>query len=169
MAEINSGNSSLHKRNSGVRKLKKQSTRIDLTPMVDLGFLLITFFIFTTSLCQPHTMSLSMPLDSPIQMPISETGALTIIPVSNGNVYFYEGKLDKTGSNLQKRNSHVLRNILIEKKKNTPPGKLFIIIKPTKSSTYKDLVNVLDEMLINQIKSYSITDITKEEQKWIHE
>src|ERR1700744_1257644 len=64
MAELDTSGGG-HKKGPGVKKGKKLSTRIDLTPMVDLGFLLITFFMYTTTLAKPKTMEINMPYKDP--------------------------------------------------------------------------------------------------------
>ena len=167
MAAINMANQSQRKRKAGVIKLTKHSTHIDLTPMVDLGFLLITFFIFTTNLSEPKAMDLTMPKDSPITTNTPESGVMTIIPAGNGRVYYYEGKLDKNGANIHKTNFLALRQSIMTKKRNTPEKKLFIIIKPSKSSLYEDVVKVFDEMIVNDIKRYAMADIIDEEETLI--
>jgi biopolymer transport protein ExbD len=155
------------KKAPGVRKMKKASIRIDLTPMVDLGFLLITFFIFTTSLSQAKAMDLVLPTDVPDsidEMEVKESGVITILLGGNSSIYYYEKKLSKDGANLHTATQHALRDKIIHKKKHTKPEDLFVIIKPGKESVYKDVVNVLDEMTINDIQRYAIADLSKTEE-----
>src|SRR5262245_608033 len=85
-----------HKKGPGVKKAKRLSTRVDMTPMVDLGFLLITFFIFTTTMSTPSTMDLFMPKDTnkdEEQNKAKESGALTIMLGKSNVIYYYEGQL----------------------------------------------------------------------------
>lgn len=160
MAEISNGESH-NKQRAGVRKTKKLSTRVDLTPMVDLGFLLITFFIFTTTMSQHMAMRFIMPDDTGDVTPTKESGALTLLPSVNGTVYYYEGNLNRSG--LHSTTIKGVRDVIIEKKGRTATTDLFVIIKPTNASAFGDMVSVLDEMTINDVKRYALVDITKEE------
>ncbi len=158
MAELDTSSGGGHKKGPGVKKGKKLSTRVDLTPMVDLGFLLITFFIFTTTMSQPTTMKLAMPKDDVQDVDltkIKESGALTILLGKNDQVYYYEG-MDPT--KLQSTSYGKIREVILNKKKATAADDLFITIKPNNDATYKNAVDVLDEMTINDIKRYAMTD-----------
>src|SRR3989337_2390360 len=104
MASIEGGGDSGHKKGPGVKKAKKLSTRVDMTPMVDLGFLLITFFIFTSTMSTPTTMALNMPKDEKEpenQNEAKASGALSIFMGTNDRVYYYEGELAPDGSNFK--------------------------------------------------------------------
>lgn len=152
-----------HKKGPGVKKAKKLSTRVDMTPMVDLGFLLITFFIFTTTMAQPTAMNLFMPKD--VQKPeeqnkVKESGAFTIILGKEDQIYYYEG-LDPT--KLQASNFKGIREQVLNKKKTTNPEDLVVILKPTPDATYKNTVDILDEMTICEIKRYAMVDVAPQE------
>lgn len=170
MAEMDTSGGGGHKKGPGVKKAKKASTRVDLTPMVDLGFLLITFFIFTTTMSQPTAMKLNLPKDTDKpeeQNKLKESGALTLLLGKNNSVYFYEGQLDPSASNLKSSTMKKVRDEIISKKRNTPAEDLMIVIKASDQSTYKDVVDALDEMTINDIKRYALVDISDVEEKLV--
>lgn len=166
MAELDTSGGGGHKKGPGVKKAKKASTRVDLTPMVDLGFLLITFFIFTTTMSQPTAMKLFLPKDTDKpeeQNKAKESGALTLLLGKNHSVYYYEGQLDPSASNLKSSTMKQIRDEIISKKRSTPKDDLVIVIKPSNESTYKDVVDILDEMTINDITRYALVDISEVE------
>lgn len=148
------------------RRSNKKSTRVDLTPMVDLGFLLITFFIFTTTLSSQMALDLNMPHDGN-SMPVKNSGALTILLGKDDNVYYYEGNLLPNASNFKASSFKNIRQVLIAKKKMVAAKDMFVIIKPSDGSNYRNVVDILDEMDINVIKRYTLDNITNEENKLV--
>ncbi|TDW99277.1 ExbD/TolR family protein [Dinghuibacter silviterrae] len=158
--EVKSGGG---KKGPGVKKGKKQSTRVDLTPMVDLGFLLITFFMFTTTLSSPTAMKLNMPDETAKpeeQNEAAKSGAFTVILGKADQVYYYEGDDPKT---MQVTNLKGIRDKILDKKSRTPADKLVVIIKPDQDATYKDAVDLLDEMTINEIGKYAMVTVRPDE------
>jgi biopolymer transport protein ExbD len=169
MASLDTGDSGGHKKGPGVKKAKKLSTRVDMTPMVDLGFLLITFFIFTSTMSSPAAMQLFMPKDTEKQEELNkakESGALTIMLGKENGVFYYEGQLAPDGSNFKSSNfdpKEGIRKVIIDKKRRTPAEDLVIVIKPNADATYKNTVDILDEMTINGVKRFALVDITPQE------
>jgi biopolymer transport protein ExbD len=185
MAEI-AQDSGGGKKDGKVRS-KKMSTRIDFTPMVDLGFLLITFFMLTTTLAKPQIMALVMP-DKDIKKedvePVKESKVLTLLLGANDKIYFYEGitnpVLDSTDYSAEGLRATILKKMDkvkgqfgeedYEDFKTKEPKKgsfINVLIKPTKESRYKNLVDVLDEMSITKVRYYVILDISEQEEKFI--
>ncbi|MFN8266102.1 MAG: biopolymer transporter ExbD [Chitinophagaceae bacterium] len=142
----------------------KRQVRIDFAPMVDLGFLLITFFVFTTKMQDNYAMKFNMPADGiETNTPLSTTITLTL--KGNGSVEYLEGNTDHvlaTGiTDLYKQNG--LRNLLIDKRKRIleqhhSDEQYTVLIQPTNHTQYKEVVDVLDEMLINNIKKYVLLE-----------
>ena len=169
MAEMDTSGGG-HKKGPGVKKSKKLSTRVDLTPMVDLGFLLITFFIFTTTMSQPTAMQLVMPKDTnnpDEQNKAKESGVLTILLGSENHVFYYEGQLANDASNWKSTNFKEIRNVILHKKRSTPEADFVVILKPGETSNYRNLVDILDEMKINVAKRYALVDISPVESQLI--
>jgi Biopolymer transport protein ExbD/TolR len=150
----------------GVKKIVKKSTRVDLTPMVDLGFLLITFFVFTSALSEPKVMQVNQPNDRDISAysEICASCALTLAPGSNGVIYYYEGMAeDKPAVKTTGFSADGLRSIILRKKAalallNDSAKELVLIIKPGDESTCRNFVDMLDEVLINDVKHYFIAE-----------
>ena len=168
MAEMDTSGGGGHKKGPGVKKAKKASTRVDLTPMVDLGFLLITFFIFTTTMSQPTAMKLNLPKDTDKpeeQNKLKESGAFTMLLGKDNRVYYYEGQLAEQAANLKQSTMKKIRDEIIRKKRGTPEDDLMVVIKASNESTYKDVIDALDEMTINDIKRYALVDISPVEEE----
>jgi biopolymer transport protein ExbD len=162
MAEMDTSGGGGHKKGPGVKKGKKLSTRVDLTPMVDLGFLLITFFVFTTTISQPTAMRLALPDDKvrdEDQNKIKQSGALTLLLGKDNNVFYYEGELAPDASNFKASDFKNIRKVILDKKQQADTN-LVVVIKPNDESTYKNFIDILDEMSINVVKRYAVVDIS---------
>ena len=146
----------------------KRSINIDFAPMVDLGFLLITFFIFTTELSKPKAFGLYVPDDSkvipdPPQTPHSAT--ITLLMKENGVIDYFEGRKE---SPLQTGSTHLyqqtaLRKLLINKRNRiiqqlNTDSNYTVIIHPSAATSYKEMIDILDEMKINDIRKYVLMD-----------
>jgi biopolymer transport protein ExbD len=168
MAEMETKQS---KKNKTGMRLVKKNTRVDLTPMVDLGFLLITFFVFTTTMAKPKAMGIVYPKESNQPSPLCESCVLTVIPAANNKLYYYEGMLQNSnGLSETSFNAEGLRQLLLTKKEAVKSirgnaDELSLIIRPADESTYKNFVDVLDEINITGVKRYFIDDITAPEKQ----
>jgi biopolymer transport protein ExbD len=143
----------------------RRSTRVDLTPMVDLGFLLLTFFVFTTSMTEAKALDILEPIDGPAKN-IKESGAMTLILSKKHQIYYYYRSLADS-SQLQKTNFQNVRALILNKKRHTKLSDLMYIIKADGDATFGDIINLLDEMSICDIPQghYTEADITSKEKE----
>jgi biopolymer transport protein ExbD len=205
MSSVDTSGDDSHKKGPGVKKAKKLSTRVDMTPMVDLGFLLITFFIFTATMSSPTTLDLNMPKDvddEKNKTEVKQSGVITIMLGKGDQVYYYEGQLEvgEGKNNFKSSNFKDIRKIIIDKKnevmsrfnpatvdaetcesekkaakeKKDPDWEnackdmdFMVIIKPNDEATYKNTVDILDEMTINQVKRYAMVKVLPDENSLI--
>jgi len=162
MAEIQGGGGGGRGKKGGKVRAKKQSTKVDMTPMVDLAFLLLTFFILTSTFNKAKTMEVTMPdkvEKEEEQTKINENDILNLVLAEDNKILWWIGlqppvevtNYSKTG----------VRKLLLEKMKANP--KLMVLIKPKDESKYNNMVDILDEMEITQMKRYAIVDFTEDD------
>ncbi|HQW68778.1 MAG TPA: biopolymer transporter ExbD [Flavobacterium sp.] len=184
MAELNSGDGGGKKGSKKVRS-KKSNSKVDLTAMVDLAFLLITFFMLTTSLSKPQSMDLGLPdkeedktKDKPIK--VDQVRTMTIIMGKDNKIKWFHGLLESPEPGGSPTDAvygkNGIRKEILKRVTSIPQATgdkdkgMIVIIKPSKKSTYRNLVDVLDEMAICNVPTYAIVnDITPEEQKLVDE
>ncbi|HEY1113975.1 MAG TPA: biopolymer transporter ExbD [Chitinophagaceae bacterium] len=156
---------------SGCRLLAKY-IRIDMTPMVDLGFLLITFFIFTSSMTETKALKLFMPADG-TGSTVGESTVLTALLGADNRIYLYDGKWQEavsanrvvpTSYNLYTGAGTFIR--AKQKALGERRDELMLLIKPADGATYNNIINALDEVVINGVKKYAIMDPTAEEKAY---
>ncbi|WP_376777367.1 ExbD/TolR family protein [Flavobacterium covae] len=176
MAELNDSGGGGKKEGGKVRS-KKSNAKVDLTAMVDLAFLLITFFMLTTSLSKPQSMNLGMPdkNDKPEEkkdnIEVADDRTMTVLLGENNKIKWYYGRIDAPFEG-PKEATYGKAGIRqeIAKKVQSVPAKyndqtkgLIVIIKMDKKANYRNMVDILDEMAICKVPTYAVVDITPQE------
>ncbi len=205
MAEIQEGGGG-HK--GGKKRAKKQSTRIDMTPMVDLAFLLLTFFVLTATFSKPKSMELTFPAPPPPDQKIEEVKkGITFLLTKDDRIFYYEGQFRPADDDKGKKTAltelnfskESLHKYLLDKNKemqeqiraldvkhknkqmeDTTFKRLVKLVKADKESytyliktddkaTYKNVIDVIDELNVNVVGKYVMVDILKPELDLINE
>ncbi|MBP6619197.1 MAG: biopolymer transporter ExbD [Leadbetterella sp.] len=169
MAEIQEKDSG----KGGKVRSKKNSGKPDMTPMVDLGFLLITFFMFTTTFSKPNMMKLNMPekdedAEEPETSEIKLSNTISIVMGKDDRIFWYQQAVsDVTAADLKETDysaTGIRAEIQKRKLAAIDSTKFTVILKPTKEATFKNTVDILDEMEITGNKLYAIVDLQKQEE-----
>jgi biopolymer transport protein ExbD len=205
MAEIQEGGGGGQK---GKKRAKKQSTRIDMTPMVDLAFLLLTFFVLTATFSKPKSMELTFPAppETTEDQPPVKNG-ITFLLTGDDKIFYYVGEFrpadDAKGSKtvLSELNysQSSLHKFLLEKNKEMQDKILSLktqfdnnqmadttykrmvrnvkadkdsytfLIKTDDKATYKNVIDIIDELNVNVVGKYVMVDMLKPELDMINE
>lgn len=146
-----SGGRGKHKKKHAKRRM---SVRIDMTPMVDVAFLLLTFFMLTTVMRKQQTMEINLPPDSKVKVDIAQSNLMTIFVDENNKIFYSEGseksvtKIEMSG--LQSFfKSHAQQN-----------SKLVILLKFDRKSKYHMMVDVIDQLNVSELNRFSIAPLT---------
>ncbi|TCV18915.1 outer membrane transport energization protein ExbD [Sphingobacterium alimentarium] len=167
MAELNQDSGKGGK--GGKVRSKKNGGKVDLTAMVDLAFLLITFFMLTTSLNKPQAMDVAMPdknveQDKNTDVDVDEHRSVTLVLGSDDKLVWYQGDVKNPlqGPTVIDYSNEGLRSVLLKMQKLVPQqagGKdVIVVIRPSEKSVTRNIIDALDEMKIVDIKRYMISN-----------
>jgi biopolymer transport protein ExbD len=171
MADMNIPGGNDH---NGKVRMKKANLRVDLTPMVDLAFLLISFFMLTTTLMKQKAISLTAPDSIHPPEPASECQILNLLADSTGHVYYWEGLDCRTVNPIALTGEHTLKDKIKAKKaflksnclfESGKSKELICLIKLLPGSHYEHMVRVLDEMVTDSVPVYAIQNYSDDEIK----
>lgn len=145
----------------------RRSLHIDMTPMVDLAFLLLTFFILTTTLNKKYALEVIKPSEEEAKKPVPQVKqerVLTLLLGDADRIHYYLGydPVRITGYD-----ADGIPNVIDDARKKRDD--LVILIKPMRTSRYKNLVDIVDEMETRKIKHYYIVKETAEDRAMIRE
>lgn len=172
MGAVDLGGGGRHKKGGGAKKPKRVGFVLDMTPLVDVAFLLLTFFMFATTMSQPQIMEMSVPpsLDVPVEVQASRL--LTVFVRNDGKLYYNTGQ----DMRLTALKPNELRDFLVQR--NAEKGNdLITTLKVDPRAKYAQMISVLDEMnlaegeLIERYKSentkrerrFAIVEMTEED------
>lgn len=139
---------------------KRMSVRNDMTPMVDVAFLLLTFFMLTTVFSQPQAMEINMP-DSKEPVEIAESNVLQVRVDQRGDVYWGFGREAPTKAPFTDIEKILLQNA------NRNPEKTVTVLKVDREGTYKNAVDILDAFETGNVKRFAIAPMTEEDRTLI--
>ena len=158
MAAVETGQTRAH----GKQKKKKRrvGVRIDMTPMVDVVLLLLTFFMLTTAFMKPQAMEINLPPDSKISVEVAESSLLTLRVSTDFTIFWNVGSDPK----LQKIKFADLRSFLVDRNKSNP--KLITLLKVDREATFKSMVDIMDTIVNTaKVERFSITPMTDADKK----
>ena len=158
----------------GKKRAKKMSTHLDMTPMVDLAFLLLTFFMLTTTFSKPQTMEINMPVKPETeeeQIALKASNAMTIILGEDDQLFYYYG-LGDPAENPEVIESDYsangIRKVLLSPRVKSN-DKMTVMIKPMEQSRYKNVVDILDELKITDTKKFALVEITDNDKQLVQQ
>ncbi|MDO6392404.1 biopolymer transporter ExbD [Pontibacter sp. BT731] len=156
----------------GKKRAKRQSTKIDMTPLVDLAALLITFFMLTTTFNKPQTMEINMPKkveNEEEQIALKASNAMTIILGADDKLYYYFGLAEDNPEIVESSYAaNGIRKVLLSSQVKSN-DMMTVMVKPMEGSRYKNMVDILDELKITDTKRFAMVDIGESDKKLVQE
>jgi biopolymer transport protein ExbD len=140
------------------KKKKRIGFALDMTPLVDITFLLLTFFMFTTTMAAPQVMEMSIPPEGDVQIKVNEKELLTIRVRDDGKIFWNMANDDPQSLQLKDMRK-------IAETENLRPeveNKLITVLKVSENASYGELVSILDELNLAEVKIIDVISQKKD-------
>jgi biopolymer transport protein ExbD len=139
------------------RRMKRVGIRMDMTPMVDIAFLLLTFFMLTTVFSAPQTMEIAMP-PKDVKVEVAESNLLTLRVLEDGSIFWNLGVEPP-----QKVEFKDLHTLLVERNAANP--KLINVVKVDRKAKYHNMVDIMDELQLSNVGRFSLIPMSESDVK----
>jgi biopolymer transport protein ExbD len=166
MADVDLSQSKGKQKHGGKKKRKRINVRVDMTPMVDVAFLLLTFFMLTTSMSKPQTMEINLP-PAETNAEVAESNLLTLRITDDFRIFWNIGTEKPTTIDGADKKERLINLGKTLKDRNRANPKLITLIKVDGKAKYIDMVDVMDELNINDITRFSLAPMLDADKKEI--
>jgi biopolymer transport protein ExbD len=166
MADVDVSQSKGKQKHGGKKKKKRIAVRLDMTPMVDVAFLLLTFFMLATSMSKPQTMEINLP-PSETKADVAESNLLTLRISEDFRIFWNIGTEKPTTVDGKEKKEKLIALGRLLKERNAANPKLITLIKVDGKAKYIDMVDVMDELNINNIQRFSLAPMLDDDKKLI--
>jgi len=169
MADVQVSESKGKEKHSGKKKKKRVGVRIDMTPMVDVAFLLLTFFMLTTTMNKPQTMEINVPPKDPngkdpiVEVP--ENNLLTVRVRDDFKIFWNVGTENPVAIGATERKAKLTELGKILREHNRANPKIITLLKIDDKAKYIDMVDIMDELNINDVTRFSLTPMKDEDKQ----
>ncbi len=145
----------------GLRKRKRVGIKIDMTPMVDVAFLLLIFFMVTTVFRRPLAMEVNVP-EPGAKVEVPASNVMTVYILEDGSMIYDVGQRGLTSAAWEE-----LRDILVLELDYNP--ELIVLVKVDRNARYEKMVDMMDALDEARVQRFSIIPMTESDKSVVGE
>jgi len=171
MSDVDLSQSKGKQKHGGKKKKKRVGVRVDMTPMVDVAFLLLTFFMLTTTMNKPQTMEINLPPKDQTgkvnNVEVAESNLLTVRVRDDFKIFWNVGTDKPVVVDGTERKAKLINLGKLMKERNRANPKLITLIKIDDKAKYIDMVDIMDELNVNDITRFSLAPMEEKDKQAI--
>jgi biopolymer transport protein ExbD len=162
MGAVDTPESGVKHKKGGKRRPKRIGVKIDMTPMVDVAFLLLIFFMCTTVFRKPQALEINLPPDPNAKVEIAESNVMTLRVVAPADTTREARAFWRLAKDpFQEANVEKLQPIFEAEGKKNP--KLVVLVKIDRKAKYRYMVDIIDQLQFAELNRFSLAPLTPEE------